>query len=156
MPKFKNIRIKMKNGKSRLQRVQVLASGKYKFVKNKKSSASKSKSKKSKSRRKRRSNPGKSSKGGKMAKKGLFGNLSGVGFIEDVAIGYVGGGFFSGMGEARLPFTRVVQGIAGHALNRRGKARLVYGISDLIDVYLMQGAGLDKIADEIMQSLKMR
>lgn len=34
MPKFKNIRIKMKGGKSRLQRVQVLASGKYKFVKN--------------------------------------------------------------------------------------------------------------------------
>ena len=31
---FKNIRIKMKNGKSRTQRVQVLASGKYKFVKN--------------------------------------------------------------------------------------------------------------------------
>ena len=35
MPKFKTIRIKMKGGGSRLQRVQVLASGKYKFVKNK-------------------------------------------------------------------------------------------------------------------------
>lgn len=34
MPKFKNIRVKMKSGKSRLQRVKVLASGKYKFVKN--------------------------------------------------------------------------------------------------------------------------
>jgi len=34
MPKFKNIRVKMRGGKSRLQRVQVLASGKYKFVKN--------------------------------------------------------------------------------------------------------------------------
>ena len=31
---FKNIRIKMKSGKSRTQRVKVLASGKYKFVKN--------------------------------------------------------------------------------------------------------------------------
>jgi hypothetical protein len=31
---FKNIRIKMKGGGSRLQRVKVLASGKYKFVKN--------------------------------------------------------------------------------------------------------------------------
>ena len=35
MAKFKNIRVKMRGGKSRLQRVQVLASGKYKFVKNK-------------------------------------------------------------------------------------------------------------------------
>jgi len=35
MPRFKNIRIKMANGKSRLQRAQVLASGKLKFVKNK-------------------------------------------------------------------------------------------------------------------------
>jgi len=34
MPTFKNIRVKMRGGKSRLQRVQVLASGKYKFVKN--------------------------------------------------------------------------------------------------------------------------
>jgi len=32
--KFKNIRIKMANGKSRLQRAQVLRSGKLKFVKN--------------------------------------------------------------------------------------------------------------------------
>jgi len=31
---FKNIKVKMKGGKSRMQRVQVLASGKYKFVKN--------------------------------------------------------------------------------------------------------------------------
>lgn len=34
MAKFKNIRIKMRGGKSRLQRVKVLASGKFKFVKN--------------------------------------------------------------------------------------------------------------------------
>lgn len=34
MVKFKQIRVKMRGGKSRLQRVQVLASGKYKFVKN--------------------------------------------------------------------------------------------------------------------------
>ena len=34
MATYKNIRIKMKGGKSRLQRVKVLASGKYKFVKN--------------------------------------------------------------------------------------------------------------------------
>jgi len=35
MPKFKNVRIKMANGKTRLQRAKVLASGKLKFVKNK-------------------------------------------------------------------------------------------------------------------------
>jgi len=34
MPKFRNIRVKMANGKSRIQRAQVLASGKLKFVKN--------------------------------------------------------------------------------------------------------------------------
>jgi len=34
MPKFKNIRVKMANGKSRIQRAQVLKSGKLKFVKN--------------------------------------------------------------------------------------------------------------------------
>ena len=32
---FKNITIKMANGRSRKQRVKVLASGKYRFVKNK-------------------------------------------------------------------------------------------------------------------------
>jgi len=39
MPKFRNIRVKMANGKSRIQRAQVLASGKLKFVKNKARSA---------------------------------------------------------------------------------------------------------------------
>lgn len=62
MVSFKNIRIKMKSGKSRPQRVKVLASGKYKFVKNIKSSKS-SKSKKSTPKRKR--NPSKRGKGGR-------------------------------------------------------------------------------------------
>jgi len=39
MPRFKNIRIKMANGKSRIQRAQILRSGKLKFVKNKARSA---------------------------------------------------------------------------------------------------------------------
>jgi len=34
MPRFRNIRVKMANGRSRIQRAQVLASGKLKFVKN--------------------------------------------------------------------------------------------------------------------------
>jgi len=37
MARFKNIKIKKRGGGSRLQRVQVLSSGKYKFVKNKSS-----------------------------------------------------------------------------------------------------------------------
>jgi len=47
MTTYKNIRLKMKGGKTRLQRVMVLASGKYKFVKNltKKRSGSPKKSK---------------------------------------------------------------------------------------------------------------
>jgi len=42
MPKFRNIRVKMANGKSRIQRAQVLASGKLKFVKNKARTAGRS------------------------------------------------------------------------------------------------------------------
>jgi len=49
---FKNIRIKKKGGGSRLQRVKVLASGKYKFVKN--LTKSKSRTTKSKTKTKRR------------------------------------------------------------------------------------------------------
>ena len=51
---FKNIRIKMKSGKSRTQRVKVLASGKYKFVKNLTSKVRKSKKRRKKSNPKRR------------------------------------------------------------------------------------------------------
>lgn len=53
MVKYKNIRIPKRGGGSRLQRVQVLASGKYKFVKNPKS---KSRSTRTKTTR-RKSNP---------------------------------------------------------------------------------------------------
>jgi len=53
---FKNIRIKKPGGGTRLQRVKVLASGKYKFVKN--LTKSKSRTTKSKTtRRKKRNNP---------------------------------------------------------------------------------------------------
>ena len=43
---YKNIRIKKRGGGTRLQRVQVLASGKYKFVKNLSKSSTKTKTKK--------------------------------------------------------------------------------------------------------------
>jgi hypothetical protein len=45
MAKYKNIRVKKPNGGTRLQKVQVLASGKYKFVKNTKKLAKSLKSK---------------------------------------------------------------------------------------------------------------
>lgn len=65
---FKNIRIKMKGGKSRMQRVKVLASGKYKFVKNiKKSSSSKPK----KSTPKSKKSKSKTGKGGKRMGKSI-------------------------------------------------------------------------------------
>ena len=35
MPKYRNIRVKMKGGKTRIQRAMVLASGKLRFVKGK-------------------------------------------------------------------------------------------------------------------------
>jgi hypothetical protein len=81
MPKFKNIRVKMKGGKSRLQRVKVLASGKYKFVKNigrkvKRKSTSRtsrrSKTKKGGTRRMVRRYSRKRRGGGKSGTRGIF------------------------------------------------------------------------------------
>lgn len=138
MVTYKNIRIKMKGGKTRLQRVKVLASGKYKFVKNLKKGASKTAKK--------------TRKGGKTAKnkggggKKLIGNLGAVGALEDLAIGYFGTSILKNMGyptESALPMARTAQGLIGVALNRRGKGRLAYGVIDLIDVYLLKrGIGI--------------
>lgn len=65
MVTYKNIRVKMKGGKSRLQRVKVLASGKYKFVKNIKKSKSRSTTKTKTTKRKitKRSNKNMGRKG---------------------------------------------------------------------------------------------
>ena len=130
----------MKNGKTRLQRVQVLASGKYKFVKNTGSTASKRKTTPKKTRKTR--------SGGKTAKKNytarakkILGNYGATGLLEDAAIGFFGSSVLMGMGyplESAMPMTRVLQGAAGKAMNRRGKGRLAYGIIDLIDVYLIR------------------
>ena len=54
MPTYKNIRIPKRGGGTRLQRVQVLASGKYKFVKN---PGTKRRSTSSRSSKRRRSSP---------------------------------------------------------------------------------------------------
>lgn len=86
----------------------------------------------------------------------MFKTMGASGALEDFLIGYLGQGFFSGMGNAALPMTRVVQGISGHVLNRRGKGRLMYGLSDLLATYAAQGYGLGSIFDEISQVLKIR
>ena len=73
--------------------------------------------------------------------KGLIGKYGMAGLAEDAAIGYIGSNLLMSQGyplESALPMTRVVQGLAGKVLNRRGKGRLEHGIIDLIDVYLIR------------------
>lgn len=130
MPTFKNIRVPVgKSGKTRLQRVQVLKSGQFKFVKNLVKGSKK---------KKKRGNPTRNVK--RTGKGKFFGNLSGTGALEDVAWGFIG---FSILGKtpAALPMVRAVQGIQGHALDRRGKARMVPAILDLISIWLAGGFG---------------
>ena len=144
MVTYKNIRIPMKNGKTRLQRVQVLASGKYKFVKNLGGAKSSTKKKSSKTTRRT----------GTMAKKTvtrakkILGSYGATGLLEDAAVGFLGSQVFLSMGyplESALPMARVAQGAIGKALDRRGKGRLAYGLIDLLDVYLIkQGVGITK------------
>ena len=73
--------------------------------------------------------------------KKILGNYGASGLLEDAAIGYFGSQIFLAMGyplESAMPMTRVIQGIAGKALDRRGKGRLAYGLIDLLDVYLIK------------------
>jgi len=138
MATYKTIRVKMKNGKTRSQRVQVLANGKYKFVKN---TSRKSSTKRKTPSRRRKTTVAKRKKSYSSRAKGVIGKYGMVGIAEDAAIGYVGSQVLMGMGyplETALPMTRVVQGVAGKALNRRGKGRLEHGVIDLIDVYLIR------------------
>ena len=121
----------MKNGKTRLQRVKVLASGKYKFVKNLVSAKSKGGKKTVTTKKTSRTN----------AAKKILGNLGAAGLLEDAAIGFFGTTVLMSRGypmESAMPMTRVIQGAAGKVLNRRGKGRLAYGIIDLVDVYLLK------------------
>lgn len=154
MPTFKNIKVPVgKSGKTRLQRVQVLKSGKFKFVKNI------VKGKKTTS--KKRTKGGKSRNVRKTAKGKFFGNLSGTGALEDVAWGFIGFNVLGGSVTA-LPMTRTIQGIAGHALGRRGKARMIPGILDLISIWLAGGfrngaraPGISGISDALVQLRKV-
>lgn len=132
---YKNIRIPMKNGKTRLQRVKVLASGKYKFVKNLATASKKKKTPKT-------TRSGKTTAKNKVARgKKILGNYGASGLLEDAAIGFFGTSLIMGLGypvESAMPMARVVQGLAGKVLDRRGKGRLAYGLIDLLDVYLIK------------------
>ena len=134
------VRIKTgKGSKTRLQKVRVNAKGQWKFLKNtKKSTSSSSKPQKSSSKKKG-NNPSR-----KVVKRTvnskMLRTMSLEGGVEDIGWGFIG---FTLLGKtpAALPMTRTIQGLAAHALDRRGKARLVPGILDLVSLWLAGGFG---------------
>lgn len=157
MSTFKNIRVPVgKSGKTRLQRVQVLKSGKFKFVKNiKKGKSSVSRAKKSPSKRKRKArSTSKRARPRKMAK-GFLKGMSAAGAAEDLAWGFVGLKLI-GATPTALPSIRVIQGAAGHMLNRRGKSRLIPALIDLVDLWLAGATGGQvPLVTEVQQLLKL-
>ena len=133
MVTYRNITVRKKGGGTRLQRAKVLASGKLKFVKNLGT----------KTRSVRKTAGKRTAKARAYAARGakILGTYGVTGAAEDLAIGYFGAQLLASRGyplEQALPMTRVIQGAAMKALNRRGKGRLVYGIIDLVDVYLIK------------------
>ncbi|MBA7539669.1 hypothetical protein ES705_31949 [subsurface metagenome] len=89
----------------------------------------------------RRSNPKRVSKTSRKPK--LFKTISGIGALEDLGVGLFGGILMRlwGQGANAIPATRIVQGIAGVALNRRGKRHLVQGFIDYVDNWLLDQMG---------------
>lgn len=87
-----------------------------------------------------------------------LGKLGLTGIAEDFAVGYIGGTVLRSRGFSTaqaIPLTRVVQGAAGYALNRRGKARFVPAVIDYFDAVLLEG-GRIPLLDELMQLSKVR
>jgi len=154
MPTFKTITIKKRGGGTRKQRVQVLASGKYKFVKNIATKARKTAKKTTKRRTKRRSASRKVSNVGNNKGK-MFRTLGAKGALEDFAWGF-GGLTLMGVGNpVALPAIRLVQGVQGHVFNRTGKGRLVYALIDLADLVIVGQASVQSIFDSIKQLTKV-
>lgn len=149
MPTYKNIRIKKRGGGTRLQRVQVLASGKYKFVKNlTKGKASSGKRSSRSPSKKKASNVGKN--GNKM-----FRTLGAKGALEDFGWGFGGLVLMGAQNPVALPAIRLVQGVQGHVFNRTGKGRLVYALIDLADLVIAGQASVQGIFDSIKQLTKI-
>ena len=153
MPTYKNITIKKRGGGTRLQRVQVLASGKYKFVKNVGSKAKKS-YKKAKGKVSRRRSAKKVSKVGSNGNK-MFRTLGTKGALEDFAWGFGGLALMGANNPVALPAIRLVQGVQGHVFNRTGKGRLVYSLIDLADLVIAGQASVQSIFDSIKQLTKI-
>ena len=153
MPTFKNIRIKMKGGKTRLQRVQVLASGKYKFVKNLTKRRASPRTVSPKVRKRRTA----STKGKSMGKNGskMFRTLGAKGAIEDFAWGFGGLMLMGANNPVSLPAVRLVQGVQGHVFGRTGKGRLVYALIDLADLVIAGQASVQSIFDSMKQLTKI-
>jgi len=149
MPTYKNIRISMKNGKTRLQRVRVLASGKYKFVKN-----LATKGKKTSLKQTKRSASSKVSNVGKNSGK-MFRTLGAKGALEDFAWGFGGLALMGASNPVALPAIRLVQGVQGHVFGRTGKGRLVYALIDLADLVIVGQASVQSIFDSMKQLTKI-
>ena len=147
MPTYKNITIPKRGGGTRKQRVQVLASGKYKFVKN----LTKGKSKTTK---KRLASKKKATKVGNNNGK-MFRTLGAKGALEDFAWGFGGITLMGRQNPVALPAIRLVQGVQGHVFNRTGKGRLVYSIIDLADLVITGQASVQGIFDSIKQLTKI-
>ena len=145
---YKNIRIKKKGGGTRLQRVKVLATGQYRFVKNLTtgSKAKKTTKKRSSSRKKVK----KTGNNGKM-----FRTLGTKGALEDFAWGFGGLALMGANNPVALPAIRLVQGVQGHVFNRTGKGRLVYSLIDLADLVIAGQASVQSIFDSIKQLTKI-
>ena len=84
--------------------------------------------------------------------------MSLVGAAEGVGWGFVGLNVLGPTNPASLPITRLVQGVQGHVLGRRGKARLMPAIIDLIDLWLVGQFRMPTIGKTsgITQLLKIR
>lgn len=134
-----------------MQRVKVLASGKYKFVKNIGSPAKKTVKNVTKRRsggKSKVSNVG--NKGGKM-----FRTLGTKGALEDFAWGFGGLALMGANNPVALPAIRLVQGVQGHVFNRTGKGRLVYSVIDLADLVIAGQASVQSIFDSLRQLSKV-
>ena len=153
MPTYKNIRIKMKGGKTRLQRVQVLASGKYKFVKNLTRKASKKKKSSKSLPGRKRSASRKVSNVGNKGK--MFRILGTKGALEDFAWGFAGLSLMGANDPVSLPAIRLIQGVQGHVFNRVGKGRLVYAMIDILDLILAGAVSTSGVFDSMRQLTKI-
>ena len=149
-----NVRIKTgKGSKTRMQRVKVNAKGQWKFLKN---TGTKGESNPKKTSPKRAGRG--SSKVNRVAKGKFFKNMSLAGAAEGVGWGFVGLNMLGTTNPVSLPITRLVQGVQGHVLGRRGKARLMPSIIDLIDLWLVGQFKMPAIGKTsgIAQLLKVR